>query len=149
MRNFFREVFDGKTSWKALGFLEGLEGDAYYYTKYNYNVVADYILRHDPDDFIIFGKYDLTTIILPIIRRIVNYKNWVTNVEEPNYVKIEDPEKFVNYVKQLWRELDAEVWHLKTEREKHGFSIDYEAQMCARISENINYILKKDENGEQ
>lgn len=148
MRKFLKDIIDGKTSWGETGFLEGLKDDAYYYTKYNYNIVADYILKHDPDDLIVFGKHDITDIIFPIIRRIVNYKNWYNNRLEPNYVKIEDPEKFVNYVKQLWRELDSEVLQLKLEREKHGFSIDYEAEMCARISENINYILKKDDGEE-
>lgn len=149
MLSLVKEGVTTENGWGKLGFLEELKGDVRYCANYNYNVVGKYILNHDPDDFMIYGKIDITTMIFPIIRKIVAYTNWTTGIDEPNLVKIEDPDKFVNYVIELWKEYDAELIQIIEDRKKHGINLDYEAEMCAKIAETINYILKKDENGEQ
>ena len=149
MLSLVKEAVTTENGWGKLGFLEELKDDVRYYANYNYNVVGKYILSHNPEDFMIYGKIDITRMIFPIIRKIVAYTNWTTRIDEPNLVKIEDPEKFVNYVIKLWKEYDAELIQIIEDRKKHGINLDYEAEMCAKIVETINYILKKDENGEQ
>ena len=131
---------DNLPNFEKAGLLSGLTGKLKDYVNENYKIVARYILSLE-DIKLEETNTCITTIIFPLIRCIIGGER----SKSPNYVILKDPEKFLNFVRNTWKEKLPDFMEMAKISQIHGIYRDAEGELLRYVADLADSIIKNDE----